>query len=58
MPFNINICAKRLWKILKNKDRPMNMAAGIRVAALNGIIETKQGQWVGLEINALWRLSA
>jgi len=36
----------------------MNILAGIRVAALNGIIETKQGQWVGLEINALWRLSA
>ena len=24
----------------------------------NGLIETKQGRWVTLDINALWRLSA
>ena len=31
----------------------MNIPSGIRVAALSGPIETKQGQWVGLEINAV-----
>ena len=36
----------------------MNIPAGIRVVALNGPIETKQGQWVGLEINAVRGLSA
>jgi len=35
----------------------MNIPAGIRVAALNGPIETKQGQWVGLEINAVRGMS-
>jgi len=36
----------------------MNMPAGIRVAALNGLTCTKQGQWLGLEINAVRGLSA
>jgi hypothetical protein len=36
----------------------MKAPAGIRVAALDSPIETKVGQWAGLEINALWRLSA
>ena len=36
----------------------MKAPAGIRVAALDGLIETEQGQWVGLEINAVRGLSA
>ena len=36
----------------------MKTPAGIRVAALNGPIETKVGQWVGPEINAVRGLSA
>jgi hypothetical protein len=28
-----------------------------RVAALNGLIETKQGRWVTLDINVPWRLT-
>jgi len=36
----------------------MKTPAGIRTAALKGPIETKQGQWVGLEINAVRGLSA
>ena len=36
----------------------MKTPAGIRVAALDSPIETKVGQWVGLEINAVRGLSA
>ena len=36
----------------------MKTPAGIRTAALNGPIETNQGQWLGLEINAVRGLSA
>jgi len=36
----------------------MKTPAGIRTTALNGPIETKQGQWVGLEINAVRGLPA
>ena len=35
----------------------MKTPAGIRVAALNGLIETKQGRWVTLDINVPWRLT-
>jgi len=35
----------------------MKTPAGVRVAALNGLIETKQGRWVTLDINVPWRLT-